>query len=257
MLRSVDDLLGYTVRATDGDVGSVEDFFFDDRNWTVRYFVVDTGGWLPGRRVLLSTIPFGRPEWEKRVFPVLQTRWQIEHSPDIDTHKPVSRQMEEELHTYYGWSPYWRTGAGLAVGIGAPAVAEAVSEEEEPEGRETAGVGGPEAEAHLRSVREVTGYYVQATDGGVGQVADFIVDDETWVMRYLVVDTRELLPGKRVLLAPAWVERIDWAERRVYVEMRAEIIKNSPEFDPSQAVNRESEVRLYDYYGRPKYWMPM
>jgi sporulation protein YlmC with PRC-barrel domain len=236
MLRSIKSLYGYTIQARDGDIGKVQEFYFDDQAWTIRYLVVDTGGWLLGRRVLLSTVAAGQPEWEKRAFPAVLTKEQVEHSPSISADKPVSRQMEEDLHTYYGWTPYW-SGAGIAM-------AEAAAEREKRE------AGDP----HLRSTQKVTGYHIQATDGEIGHVEDFVVDDETWVIRYMVVNTRNWLPGKSVLVAPTWVDRISWAGGLVYLDLDRETIKNSPEFDPSAPVNRAYELRLYDYYGRPKYW---
>lgn len=111
-----------------------------------------------------------------------------------------------------------------------------------------------EADPHLRSTREVIGYHIQANDGGIGHVDDFIAGGEDWVIRYMIVDTRNWLPGRKVLVAPTWVKRVDWAKRDVYVDLSRETIENSPEFDPSAPVNREYELRLYDYYGRPRYW---
>ena len=250
MLRSVKDLRGYTVRATDGDIGETHEFYFDDLGWAIRYLVVDTGSWLSGRRVLLSTVSLGQPKWEKRIFPVLLTKEQVEHSPDIATDKPVSRQMEEELFSYYGWSPYWWGRDMPAASVGALAVAQMIAGTEE----EKSGTERGEADPHLRSTREVMGYHIQARDGEVGHVEDFIADDETWIICYMVVDTQKWLSGRKVLVAPAWAEKVSWADRKVHLDLSRETIRNSPEFDPSLPVNREYEVRLYDYYGRPKYW---
>jgi hypothetical protein len=236
MFRSVKSLYGYTIQARDDDIGKVHEFYFDDELWTIRYLVVDTGGWLLGRHVLLSTVAAGQPKWEKQTFPVVLTKEQVEHSPPISTDKPVSRQMEESLHSYYHWVPYW-SGAGIAV-----TAAAAEREKREPR------------DPHLRSTRQVTGYHLHATDGEIGHVEDFIVEDETWVIRYMVVNTRNWLPGRSVLVSPTWVDRISWAGRLVYLDLDRETIRNSPEFDPSAPVNREYELRLYDYYGRPKYW---
>jgi len=239
MLRSLKELYGYTIRAVDGDIGKVDEFYFDDHRWTVRYLVADTGNWLVGRRVLLSTACLGWPDWEKRVFPVTLTKEQVENSPPIGVDEPVSRQMEKELHGYYGWRPYWSiTAASVAVPVTTRRKEEAMEE----------------ADPHLRSTREVIGYHIQANDGGIGHVDDFIAGGEDWVIRYMIVDTRNWLPGRKVLVAPTWVKRVDWAKRDVYVDLSRETIENSPEFDPSAPVNREYELRLYDYYGRPRYW---
>lgn len=110
------------------------------------------------------------------------------------------------------------------------------------------------SDPHLRSSREIMGYRIQARDGEIGHVEDWIVEDEIWAIRYLIVDTGNWLPGKRVLVAPAWVETMNWADREVRIDLKRETIEGSPEFDPAEAINREYEGRLYDYYGRPKYW---
>jgi hypothetical protein len=125
-------------------------------------------------------------------------------------------------------------------------IARTATEQEEKEERHS--------DPHLRSTREVIGYHIQARDGEIGHVDDLIVDDELWYLRYLVIDTRNWLPGRKVLVAPAWAEQVSWIERKVYIDLKRETIKNSPEFDPSMPVNREYEVQLYDYYGRPRYW---
>lgn len=248
MLRSTKELRGYTIRALDGEIGKVHELYFDDLAWLVRYLVVDTGTWLSGRKVLLSPGVVGQPDWETQTLPVELTKKQVESSPDIGTDEPVSRQMEMDLHTYYGWTPYWRGGLP-ALGLGAAAAAQMIAEAAQGETEKRR-----QEDPHLRSTREVNGYHIQARDGEIGHVDDFVVDVGTWYLRYLVIDTRNWLPGKKVLVAPAWVEEVDWASRIVSMDLKRETIQNSPEFDPSMPVNREYEVRLYDYYGRPKYW---
>ncbi len=244
MLRSVRELYGYVIRALDGDIGTVRDFYFGDRDWVVRYLVADTGNWLVDRLVLLSTVSLGQPDWERHEFPVRLTKEQVEHSPAVDAAEPVSRRMEEELHEYYGWPFYW-SGAGAAMAM----TAERMAAREEH-----AAIEGPGSGQHLRSTQEVMGYHIQANDGEVGWVKDFIADDGTWLLNYMVVDTGGWLSGRSVLLAPAWVKEVNWAENKVHVDLHRETIENSPPFDPSVPVNREYELRLYDYYGRPKYW---
>ncbi|MGD8627062.1 MAG: PRC-barrel domain-containing protein [Anaerolineae bacterium] len=248
MLKSTKEVQGYSIRAMDGDIGHLHEFYFDDLTWIVRYLVVDTGNWLPGRKVLLWPGVVGQPNWETRTLPVDLLKKQVESSPDINTDEPVSRQMEADLYTYYGWTPYWRGGSPIT-GIGAAAAAETIArmaiQDDQPEG---------EPDPHLRSTREVIGYHIQARDGTIGHLEDLIVEDESWFIRYLVVDTRNWLPGRQVLVSPTWVEQVDWVERLVHVDLGQETIKNSPEYDPTMPVNREYEVRLYDYYGRPQYW---
>ena len=249
MLRSLKDLRGYTIRTTDGDIGEVHEVYFDDQTWIIRYLVVETGTWLVRHRVLLSPVALDQPDWEAQVLPVRVTRKQVAKSPHIDTDKPVSRQMEEELHTYYGWTPYWRTGLPT-FGVGALALAQLIAGTEEGQATEE-----QSEDPHLRSSREVIGYHIQAADGEIGHVEGFIADDETWIIRYMVVDTRDWLPGKKVLVAPLWIEEVNWAEQKVHVNLLRETIRNCLDFDPSAPANREYEIRIYDYYGRPKYWM--
>lgn len=238
MFRSLKELVGYGIHAADGEIGKVHDFYFDDQAWIVRYLVVDTGGWLSSRKVLVAPAVLDTPNWESKAFPVRLTKEQVEKSPSIDLDKPVSRQMEEELHKYYGWKPYWRDARARA----AVRVIERSMEDESS------------GDLSLRSANEVIGYDIQASDGEIGHAADLIVDDEVWVIRYIVVDTHDWLPGEKVLVSPSWAGPVTWPERNIYVGLSKEMVKNSPEFDPSAPVNREYELRLYDYYGRPKYW---
>ncbi|MCI0394457.1 MAG: PRC-barrel domain-containing protein [Chloroflexi bacterium] len=247
MLRGLDELRGYKVLATDDEIGQVDDFYFDDQYWTVRYLVVNTGGWLFGRRVLLSPTALGEPGWAERVLPVALTREQVEKSPAADLAKPVSRQYEMELHTYYGWLPYW-AGYGSPIApsaLGAYPAAPLVQEEPKRQ----------EGDPHLQSVAEVSGYHIQATDGEIGHVEDFLAEDDNWFIRYMVVDTSNWLPGRKVLVSPSWVKAIRWSESEVVVDLKRETIKNSPEYDPSAEVNRAYEKKLHDYYGRRGYWM--
>lgn len=250
MLRSLKEISGYSILATNGEkIGDVHDFFFDDELWTIRYIVVDTGTWLPGKKVLLVPSVVERPEWETHTLPVRLNKDQIKSSPEIDADKPVSRQAEIELHKHYNWVPYWVVPPhGIAPPI-------SHKEEEEKEKKEEPEVlEGERIDPHLRSVKEVTGYHIQATDGEIGHVEEFIADDADWFIRYMVVDTRNWLPGRKVLVPPDWIDRVSWADSNVYVDLPRELIKNSPEFDPSAPVNRQYEEKLYDYYGRPKYW---
>jgi uncharacterized protein YrrD len=250
MKRSINHLVGGTVRAKDGDLGRVEEFYFDDHKWIIRYMVVDTRRWLQGRQVLISTAVSKRPIWKSRVFPVNLTKKQVRSSPSIDTDKPVSRQHEAELHDYYNWPVYWGAGLEPYGGVGYPvpthflplATRERKTSFEKP------------ADPNLRSTRQVTGYNIQATDGEIGHVQDFIVDDQTWAIRYVVVNTQNWLPGKKVLVFPAWISRVSWDKSKVLVDLSRESVKNSPAFDPSKPVSRGYEERLFDHYGRSKYW---
>lgn len=245
--------LGFTVRATDGDVGKIDDLYFDDEEWTVRYVVVNTGSWLAGRRVLLSPVALGTLDLENEVLAVNATQDEVENSPDINLDEPVYRQQLVDLHEYYGWPAAWAGGTLLGTASVGPypvvlAGAEAIEEEaESEEGLTEKHRGDP----HLRSTQEVIGYHIQAKDGEIGHVDDFFVDDAEWSVSYLQVDTRKWLPGRKVLLATLWIEDVDWAESKVSVELTREQIKDSPEHDPSEPVTQDYEVELYAHYEVP------
>lgn len=244
MLRTMKSLEGVKIGAKDGEIGKVDSFLFEDTSWLVRYVVVDTGGWLPGRKILIPQAILKEMPERAEVLPVPLTKEEVEQSPDIDTDRPVSREAEQALYQHYAWTPYW-SGAAFAAPMSPPSpedkkeVAVQVEEEHKP---------------HLRSSAEVIGYRLHATDGDLGHVDDLVFEDEAWVVRYLIVDTRKWLPGKKVLLSPHWAEKISWSESKVYVEMRKEEIKKSPEYDSSKPISRDYESRLYEHYGRTRYW---
>jgi sporulation protein YlmC with PRC-barrel domain len=247
--KNVKELKGYAIGATDGDIGKVDDFYFDDKSWTIRYLVADTGNWLLGRKVLLSPIAVGEADFSSGRFNVTLTKKQVEESPSIDSDKPVSRQHEAYYHDYYGYPYYW-SGPYLWGPMYYPGRLSGGDHkriEERRAEREEAG------DLHLRSAADVTGYHIEARDGEIGHVEDFIVDDETWEIRYMVVDTRNWLPGKKVLIAPRWIDRVSWNDSKVYVSLSRESIKNAPEYHPD-TLNREYEGKLHDHYNRPKYW---
>ncbi|MBN1666748.1 MAG: PRC-barrel domain-containing protein [Anaerolineales bacterium] len=249
MLRSMNELLGYQVMARDGEMGKVADFYFDDQEWMTRYLVVDTGPWIFGRKVLVSILALGQPVWSAETFPVELTREQVKNSPDIDLAKPVSRQQQVTLHDYYRWPAYWSLPISAQRRPMMTPVPNVSSETQDATQKEAY-----QENQHLRSLTEVLGYEVLAEDGPVGQVADFIASDEDWAVRYLVVALAGTESNRKVLLAPAWIRWIRQDVGQVQVELSQEIIRESPEFDFQEAVNRQYEEVLYDYYGRPKYW---
>jgi hypothetical protein len=246
MLRNIKEIINYALKAKDGEIGRCKDFLFDDEKWTIRYMVADTYKWLPGRKVLISPISLGRPNWSTQRFYVALTRRQIQESPPLDENAPVSREYEKLYGSYFSMPPYW-SGVDMWGNYPTPAGLQAANDASLED------VVRPE-ESHLRSTKEVTGYHIQAVDEEIGHVEDFIVDDDTWSLRYVVVDTRNWLPGRKVLVSPQWVTSVDWGEAKVYVDLTTDQIKDSPEYDPSTPVNRGYEITLYDYYGRPVYW---
>jgi len=248
MLRSLKDLEHYKVSAADGDIGSVANFLLDDEHWTIRYLVVKTGNFFNERRVLISPISFREVDWAAARFHVALTIDKVKSSPDVDVDKPVSRQHERDYYGYYGWPYYW--GASGIWGMGAYPNTLAAGAWINPMAVYYEAPG----DVHLRSAQEIRGYHIQGTDESIGHVDDFIVDDETWRIHYLVVDTGNWWVGKKVLVAPQWATRVSWEERNVHVALSRQAIKDCPEWDPDAAVNRQYETRLYDYYGRPAYW---
>jgi hypothetical protein len=248
MLRSVNSLTNYTLNALDGKIGRCRDFLFDDKFWTVRYLVANTGNWLTGRKTLISPAFLGHPDWRKGRFDVVLTREQIENAPSLDEDAPVSRQYEILWAGYHGLAYYWSGpfswGASEdPAGYLAQNLLEGIAED-----ADTA------LDNHLRSSSEVAGYGICASDADIGHVEDFILEVERWSLRYLVVDTRNWMPGRKVLISHHWIDNISWPEHIVSVDLSREQIRNSPDFDSSAPVNRDYESRLYDYYGRPIYW---
>lgn len=252
MLRSVKDLSGFKIHASDGDIGKVDELYFDDHSWTVRYVIVDTGNWLISRKVLLSPESINNISWDDKHLNVSLTKKQIEDSPPIETEQTISRRQELELMQYYGWPNYWTGVGGPVIGAIPPTPVNPPSKTEQ----EIAAMQEHESKentANLRSTDEVINYSIHATDGDIGHVEDFVFDDESWKIRYLVVDTKNILPGKKVILALDWITNIEWSESRVYADHKKDDIKNSPEFD-DENLNRNYEEKLHHHYDRKGYW---
>jgi hypothetical protein len=229
MLRSVKQLIGDKLGASDGEIGHVKDFYFDDQNWAIRYLVADTGSWLPGRQVLLSPHSLGRLDPAGKVLLVNLTRKQIENSPSVESHKPVSRQYEEEYYRYYGWPYYWQ-GDALWGMSGFP-ILELPAK---PLPSEPATASGPQlerADAHLRSAQAVNGYHLQASDGMIGHVCDFMMDADSWAVRQLVIKTGHRLSGKEVRISTSQVDRISYEESTVFVGLAREAVEQSSAHD--------------------------
>ncbi|MDP4266111.1 MAG: PRC-barrel domain-containing protein [Bacteroidota bacterium] len=247
MLQSLNSLIGYKIHATDGFLGKVDEFFFDDEFWVVRYIVVDTGGWLSYRKVLISPVALGTPDWKTESLPVNLTCEQVRNSPDIDTKKTIFRQHEIELFRYYTWPYYWGNDfySGNLYGINS---APPVPMKEEI-GNQEKTTEMTQEEQHLRSTNIVSGYHIHAKDGDIGHVDDFIIDQKTWTIQYLVAKTRNWLPGKTVLISPKWLKEVSWIEEKVIVDLTQDAIRNSPEYDPSKIITEEYEAELHKHYG--------
>lgn len=231
--------------AKDGEIGKCKDALFDDDKWTVRYLDIDTGNWLPGRRVLISPISLKEPHWQSKTIPTQLTVEDIENSPSLDSDAPVSKRWESVYYSYFNW-PHYASGPYLwGYGTYPRELFKAkYRKETEQSIRDT----------HLRSCQEVIGYRIHAKDREFGAVEDFIVDTESWTIRYLVIDTVHWIPSKSTLVSPEWVLGVSWTDNTIDVNVTEEQIKEAPRYDETEAVNKQTETRLYDYYGRPKYW---
>lgn len=262
MLRSTKNLVDYVIRATDGTVGHVKDFYFDDERWVIRYLIVDTGTWLSSRKVLISPVALGEPDWTEKVFPVSITTAQVKDSPNIDTDKPVTRQHEIQYFGYYGYPFYWGGAGTWGQGL-YPGTMLADSDRGGVNGESRAGhpprgaepASREEGDLHLRSCRAVTGYHIEARDGGIGHVEGFLVEERTWAIRYLIVDTSNWWLGHSVLIAPQWIRGVRWSDSTVSVNLTRQEVKEAPPYDPAVPLDRASETDIHEHYGRPGYWL--
>jgi len=245
MLKNASAINGYAIEASDGRIGTVSDFLFDDTNWLVRWLVVDTGNWLSGRKVLLPASVLGHLNPKKQEFSVRLTQKQVKDSPDIDTERPVSRQSETSIYDYYGWAPYW--GADFYLGgygdlAGPPYPGLHGSDDDICDSQLS-----PD-DPHLRSIEAVTGNHIQAKDGEIGHIEDFLLQEEDWSIHYLVIDTKNWWPGKKVLISPRSVKDIDWPRELVTLNVDRQRVKDSPRYDSSTAVDRIFERNFHNYY---------
>jgi sporulation protein YlmC with PRC-barrel domain len=253
MLQLFSTLKGYRVAASDGRIGTVSDILFDDRSWKLRWLVVDTGTWLPGRMVLIHPSAIGPVDHGTREIGAALSREQVKESPDIRQDEPVSLQMESQLHGYYGWNPVW---GGSYPGLGAMAF---------PLGPSPYfGGGGLREDSHhtplttegdpdLRSAHSVQSYHVHATDGTIGHVENFLIDDADWSIRYLVIDTRNWWPGAHVLLSPHAVKAVSWTDHAITLDVTCAQVKDSPPWKPLDIVDEMYEKRLHTHYEWPGY----
>ncbi|MDP2304204.1 MAG: PRC-barrel domain-containing protein [Ignavibacteria bacterium] len=236
MRHNVNSLVGFTISATDGELGKVNEYYFDDKTWSIRYMVVDTGSWFSGKRVLIPHSALGLTDWKNRKFKVNLTMEQVRNSPDIETEKTVTRQHEIDLFNHYGLPVYWGDvfidGAVGMIPMPSPEVIKTdFGESNFPHKSK----GDP----HLRSTKSIEGYHINAKDGEIGHVEDYVLDDKKWDVSYLVVDTQNWLPGKKVLIPPKRIYLIEWSEQKVYVDLSKEAIENSAEFDPTKQLVNE------------------
>jgi hypothetical protein len=245
MLIKAKTLNSYKLDGLDGEIGKVREFYFDDKHWVIRYLVADTGTWLADRQVLISPYALLTFNKRERNIAINLTKKQIEDSPALDGDKPVSRQFEEDYHGFYGWPLYW---------VGPHMWGFWPSIQRDPEEWKKIIKAEKAWDPNLRSTHDVSGHHIQASDGEIGHVEDFIIDDEAWVIRYLVIDTQNWWPGKKVLISPRWIERISWDELKVFLNLPRETIKQAPEYSEDSLLTRDYENKLHRHYNRQGYW---
>jgi len=204
MSYRLDQWLGWPIAASDGEIGRIKDVYFDDHRWTVRYWVVDTGDWLGGRRVLIPAITVQSIDRDEHVVHVRLNKQQVEA---LGLMPPVSNAPGK-----HGEAPI---------------------------------------DPHLRSAKEVTGYHLHATHDPVGHIEDLLLDSASWAIRYLVVDTRNWLPGRHVVIPPQWIKSVDWTERVVNVEVARDVVEAAPEYHPDLEFSPAYAADLYRHYQRP------
>jgi hypothetical protein len=250
MLRKAKTLNGYKLAGLDGEIGKVKEFYFDDLHWTIRYLVADTGGWFSDRQVLISPYALLSVNIEEQSIGVNLTEKQIEDSPSLDADKPVSHQFEQAYYRHYDYPTYW--GGPYSWGAFPYLVR---SRKARDHGQKISNPDLIGRDPHLRSTYSVSGHHIQALDGELGHIEDFIIDDLTWAIRYIVVDTHNWWPGKKVLISPRWIECVSWGERKVFVNLLRETIKRAPEYTDDYVVTRDYEAGLHRHYNRQGYWV--
>jgi len=203
--------------ATDGKIGKVKEFYLDDETWTVRYLIVEIGSLFFKRKVLISTQALLPPDWDNKIFLVNLTIQQIENSPDIDAENPISRQHEMELNKHYSWEDYWKKD-------------------------------DRNNDKYLRSTEKLKNYRVNASNGEVGKITDFLVDENTWEINFFVVDAFIEDPAKEVLIMPRSIKDMIWKDAIIIVDATTKKIKNSPEYNTGQIINEDYKMKLIDYY---------
>lgn len=246
MLWESEELRSFSIAASDGEIGSVDDLLFDELSWRIRWLVLSTGGWLNERKVLLPPHVLGEPDLAGHTIPVGLTREEIRNSPELDSDAPLSRQVERQIYDHYGWQAYWTSSSVPPLATGVPDV----SGDPSPPS-----VGDLEMREQpvLRSLKEVKGYYVKASDGDIGHVEEFLVEDLDAV-RYLVIDTKNWWPGKKVLISAQWVRDVSWTGQQISIAPTRDEVKQSPEYEGTEPVERLYEERLHRHYGYDPYW---
>jgi hypothetical protein len=245
MLWNASAFNGYAIEASDGELGTVSGLLLEDVGWAIRWLVVDTGNWLPGRKVILPLSALGKPDQTARHFPVKLTMRQVKNSPDVDVALPVSRRVETDLYDYYGWDPYWRDTSlptSATPFVVRPRLSDSVA------AASAEALPAP-VDLPLRSVATLTGAAIRATDDAIGHVEDFLVEAAGWRVRYITVDTENWWPGEKVLISPRSVREVDWENRLIHLNVDRQKVKDSPPYNPAVTVDGAYDETFLTYYG--------
>lgn len=251
MIQNLRKLIGFTVRSQDGEIGTIDDFYFDDNRWVVRYLVVDSRNWLDGRRLLFAPRALSEIDFQDKILTIPLDLETIRSSPLIEAGQPFGREQEIALHNYYQWPFYWTPGDAGGLGPGSVAAYPLVELAEEMAEK---GAHDPLENPNLCSFTDFSGFKLKARDGDIGSIADILVNDEDWNILYLIVDTGRWLPGRKVLVSPNWVKKVNASDSEIEIDLSQDTIRNSPEYDQNLPLERDYENRLYEHYGKEKYW---
>ncbi len=208
-MQGLKHLFGYHVRATDEEIGKVEDFFVDDRSWTVRYMLMRTGGIFSGASAVIPAACLGQPNTASRSMPVKFSKAELEGLAEADV-KPVGDEMRALCKALYGKSDDRRDRGFIRVGCTTNQDAAASS---------------------LRSVRELASYQIETRDGPCGLCTDLLADLHEWKVPYLVVNTKEFRPHGHVLAPTTWVQEISWRDMEIEVATSREKLQHAQRFD--------------------------
>lgn len=226
MLLSLKQLYEKKLAASDSDIGHVKDFYFNDQQWAIRYVVADTGSWLSGRLVLIPAIAFGSLRQGADCLLVNLTRQQIENSPAIESHKPVSLQYQ----AYWDGVETWGMG-GFPEALPPPHIIPSESRGDV---------------LHLQSTQALTGYPIQTSEGAIGHVIDFVMDDRSWTICHLVVETGHWYSHKEIVISPKHIDRIGYEESKVFVNVTKEAILEAPQYHVSVLGEEYGDTRNFD-----------
>jgi len=233
MLRRSGELQWSQVISLDGEIGKVRDVCFDEASWMVRYLIVDTGGWLSGRKVPIDPRSVELIDRNLHTVWVSLSRAQIESSPRIDIGELGAREHEMQLNRHYGYGSCWTHSMPWGNGQVSPARRSAA---------EALEIDAPSA--CLRGARQMLDFTLITVDGHVGLIKDFFFDDETWALRYLIVQTGSWLLGRRVLVSADRVRRVDWSAESVEVNQTRKQIEYGWEFDADNPPPGDLETAL-------------